>query len=1171
LPGFVHLHVHSEYSLLDGVARVEALAQEAARQGCKALAVTDHGVMYGVVDFYRACRDHGVKPIIGSEVYVAQRSRHDRVPGQDDDPYHLVLLARNETGYRNLVKLVSRAFIEGFYYKPRVDRELLQEHAEGLVALSSCLAGEIPRAVLSGQKKEARERAAFYRDLFGRENFFLELQDHGLAEQRRVNQALVQLGREMGIGLVATNDCHYLKKIDSRAHDVLLCIQTGKTIDDTSRLRFPTDEFFLKSPEEMETLFADVPEALGNTMEIAERCNFDFDFGTIYLPRFELPEGYDDAGYLRELCRQNLRERYPQPSREVEERLEYELEMIKKMGYSSYFLIVWDFVSYAKKKGIPVGPGRGSAAGSLVAYVLGITDLDPLRYGLLFERFLNPERVTMPDMDIDFCFERRQEVIDYVVKKYGEESVAQITTFGTMAARAAVRDVGRVLNMPYGQVDTIAKMVPAEIGITLERALETSPELRRSYRDDEGVRTLIDLARALEGLPRHASVHAAGVVISREPLIEHVPLQKTSDGAVVTQFPMETLEALGLLKMDFLGLRTLTVIAKTQEKVNLRGRKDFRVEEIPLDDPETYRLFQNGDTAGVFQLESGWVRDMLRELKPARFEDIIAAVALCRPGPMENIPEYIKNKRGQPQYIHPALEPILAETYGIMVYQEQIMQVASKMAGFSLGQADLLRRAMGKKKKEILDQQRQNFIEGCRANGIEEETADEIYRLIMRFANYGFNKAHSAAYALVAYRTAYLKAHFPVEFMASLLTSVMGNSDKVAFYVSEARRMGISVLPPDVNESQADFTVVGSGIRFGLAAVKNVGRGAIEAIVGAREGQGQFRSFDDFCRRVDSGQLNRRVVESLIKAGAFDSIEPNRAQLLSGVDRALEAAQEIHRHRRSGQLSFFDLGADDPGFVGVQEPLHVEDLPRNKLLAMEKEVLGLYLSGHPLSEYQDVLQAMVSAWADQLAEIPDGSGVVVGGLVAATKKITTKKGELMLFLTLEDLTGTVEVIVFPKVYRREAANLREDAVVVVKGRVSSQDEEIKVVADGIEPVEGKSGLHLRLTSEMLDRGVMVRLREILQSHPGSVPVYLHLPGKKVIVTDRRFWVEKTPELEGKIGEFMGRESLVLPSALKTEAPVAPTVSVELPDRPEPEGPAPAHAHGWSGPRQDKLV
>ncbi len=1165
---FVHLHVHTEYSLLDGANRIDAVVGQAARLGMPALAVTDHGAMYGAMEFYKACRDQGIKPIIGVEAYVAPRSRFDKTARVDDEPYHFVLLARNMTGYRNLTKLVSKGFLEGFYYRPRIDRELIAEHTEGLVALSGCLGAEVPQLILQERLSEAEEAAAFFRDVFGPGHFFLELQDHGLETQQTVNRELLRLAKRLGVGVVATNDAHYLERDDATAHDLLLCIQTASNLDDPKRLRFPTDAFYLKSPAEMARLFAEVPEALRNTLEVANQCHLEFEFGSFKFPRFEIPPGHTNGSYLRQLCYERLPARYgPEPSQEVLRRLEYELEMIARTGFAGYLLIVQDFVQFARQRGIPVGPGRGSAAGSLVAYVLGITDIDPLRYGLLFERFINPERVTQPDIDIDFCYERRDEVIRYVTEKYGEDSVGQIITFGTMGARAVIRDVGRALGMAYGDVDRIAKLVPFRVGMTLEHALEINPDLRRLYEEDPQVQKLIDIARSLEGLPRHPSVHAAGVVIANEPLVNYVPLARTSDGAVVTQYTMGPLEELGLLKMDFLGLRNLTVIDQTVKLVRQTRGVDLDMNRIPLDDQATFDLITRGDVLGVFQLESSGMRDMLRQLKPSTIEDVMAAVALYRPGPMENIPAFIQAKHGgQPRYLHPDLEPILRDTYGVMIYQEQIMQVASTMAGFSLGQADILRRAVGKKKKEILDEQREAFVEGCLRQGHSRKLAEELYELILKFANYGFNRAHSAAYGLIAYQTAYLKTHFPPEYMAALLTSITASTEKVAEYVEDCRRMGLRILPPDVNESVASFTVVDGGIRFGLAAVKNAGRPAIESIVRARQAGGPFASLQDFCERVDTRLLNRRAIESLIKAGAFDTLGARRSQLMAALDKALDQAHQVQRQRASGQVSFFSDDAFRQDFAPAEEALpDLAEFPHEMLLAMEKEVLGLYLSGHPLDQYRDLLARVHTVATSRLGELEEGQWVSLGGLVAARKKITTRAGEPMCFVTLEDLAGSCEVVVFPRTYESAAAYLEKDRAVYVRGRVQDVEEQPKVVAEEVLPLEeaprngdagpgrapggeangrrrrgpaGGNGRHrgsgggkrpngnrrvfLRLVEEAGAPHALELLKAILVQHPGDCPVYLHFPTRNKTIRARpEYWVDGSEALVRQLESVLG--------------------------------------------------
>jgi DNA polymerase-3 subunit alpha len=1135
---FVHLHVHSEYSLLDGAARIRPLAEKASRLGMPAMAITDHGVMYGVVDFYEACREVGIRPVIGCEVYVARRSRHDRTPRVDDDPYHLVLLASNEEGYRNLIRLSSLGHLEGFYYKPRVDDELLARHSRGLIALSGCLAGEVVRHLLAGEPGKARERAASYRDIFGRDGFFIELQDQGLEEQRRANPELITLARELGLGLVATNDCHYIERGDAEAHDVVLCIQTLKSINDPDRLRFGTDEFYVRSAEEMWARFGEVPESLDNTLAIAERCEFDFDFTQTHLPRALVPEGYDNQAFFEKLCWDGLARRYPKVTEELRRRLTYEMEVISRLGFTDYFLIVWDFVDFARREGIPVGPGRGSVTGSLVSYCLGITNIDPIRHNLVFERFLNPHRAEFPDIDIDFCDRKRDRVIDYVVRRYGEDRVAQIITFGTMAARAAVRDVGRALEMSFGEVDRIAKMIPFGPGVTLDRALAVTPELRDLADSDPRVGRLLDLARKVEGLPRHASVHAAGVVISALPLMDLVPLQRTPEGDVVTQFPMGVLSKLGLLKMDFLGLRTLTVIEEAAKTVEETRGERVDIDGIPLDDPAVYEMLGRGDTAGVFQFETSGMTDLVRRLQPEVFEDLSAAVALFRPGPMEMLDEFIEGRHGRKkvEYIHPSLEEVLGETYGVMIYQEQVMEVARRLAGFTVAEADLLRVAFKKKSPEVMAAQREKFISGAVSRGVGREVAERVFEMVERFAGYGFNKSHSAPYALVAYQTAWLKAHYPVEFMAASLTSVMGSSERVAYYVEECRRMGVEVLPPDVNESQARFTVAGGGIRFGLAAVKNLGEAAIEAIVAAREEKGPFRSLYDFCRRVDTRLLNKRAVESLIKAGAFDSLGGHRGQYLLALDRDLEAAQRHQRSEREGQLSLFsDVPAAGgapggaPGFEEADPPLPPCDpLPTASLLAMEKEVLGLYLSGHPLAQYQAQLVGLDTVSTAHLSERWEGDAVTVGGMISNTKKIVTKNGSHMMFATVEDLTGAVEVVIFPSVLEKYAGLLQPDATVIVRGRVSFKDEEPKVVADEIQPLKAGSEerVYVTIPPELEKQEFLERVRAVLELNRGGVPVYLNfLSCGKTLLVDRECWIRPDEDAIAMLSELVGEDGV----------------------------------------------
>ncbi|HHU32788.1 MAG TPA: DNA polymerase III subunit alpha [Clostridia bacterium] len=1125
---FVHLHTHTEYSLLDGAARVNLLVKRAKELGMKALAITDHGTMYGVIDFYKACLSQGIRPILGCEVYVAPHSRFDKRAQLDDNQYHLVLLAENEVGYKNILRLVSLGFTEGFYYKPRVDRELLGKYSQGVIALSACLAGEIPQLILNRNFSEAEATALFYKDIFGPDNFFLEIQDHGIAEQKEVNHHLITMGKRLGIPLVATNDLHYISQSESEIHDVLLCIQTGKTLADTERMRFPSNEFYLKNAEEMWQLFEYIPEALSNTVKIAERCEVKLEFGKLYLPNYEVPEGHTVDTYLEELCKQGIHERYQPITDKVVERLNYELEIIKQMGYSGYFLIVWDMIHFARNKGIYVGPGRGSAAGSIVAYALGITNIDPLKYDLLFERFLNPERVTMPDIDTDFCYERRGEVIEYLTEKYGSDHVAQIITFGTMAAKAAIRDVGRVMNIPLGEVDKIAKLVPNELGITLERALEVSKELQEVAQEPR-YKQLLEAAQAIEGMPRHASTHAAGVVIAKDELVNYLPVQKAGENGVVTQFPMQIVEEIGLLKMDVLGLRTLTVIGKALELIKKNRGIELKPERLPLDDQDTYDLLSSGESIGVFQLESSGMRNILRNLRPERFEDIIALVALYRPGPLGSgmVEDFIARKHGEVPvtYLHPKLEPILRDTYGIILYQEQVMRIASELAGFSLGQADLLRRAMGKKKPEIIAAQRENFLKGALENGINNTISAEIFDLMAYFAGYGFNKSHSAAYAFLAYQTAYLKAHYPVEFMAALLSSVMGSADKVTVYIEECRGLGIEVLPPDVNESLIDFTVQEGKIRFGLAAVKNVGTGAINSILEARS-EGPFDSLEDFCQRVDLRQVNRRVLESLIRCGAFSSVGTYRSRLLYMLDTAMESGQRVQEDRRKGQLSLFDFEAIDS--QAIVEP-NIPEFSQEDLLAMEKESLGFYISGHPLDKYRLLLSGLVTPIAG-LSELQDGSLIKVGGIITNLKRTTTKKGDIMAYFSMEDTSGSIEVLVFPKRYQDFASLLEEDKPVYVSGKLSVNDEERKVFAESIrllpqgEIIYKALEVLVRENSEQLLKSI----RNLLVAKHGKIPVRLCFPltRKKLELKDK-YWVTPDLELKEALEKLCGKGSVRL--------------------------------------------
>ncbi len=1109
---FVHLHVHTNYSLLDGACEIERLAKHLSDLKMKSVAITDHGVMYGVVDFYKTMLSYGIKPIIGCEVYMAARTMQDREPGIDDNLYHLVLLAKDETGYKNLMKLVSLGFIEGFYYKPRVDMEVLKNHSEGLIALSACLAGKIPSQLLAGNYDEAKKTAENFNEIFGKGNFYLELQDHGILEQRKIIKDILRLSKETGIPLVATNDIHYIDKEDAMVQDALLCIQTGKTLDDENRMKFQTSEFYLKSAQEMSNLFAYAPDAIKNTVEIAEKCNVKLDFNTIHLPTFDVPEGYTQDDYLEKLCYEGAHDRYPVITEKIKERLDYELDTIKKMGYSSYFLIVWDFINYARQNGIMVGPGRGSAAGSLVAYCLHITNIDPLKYNLLFERFLNPERVSMPDIDVDFCFERRQEVIDYVVKKYGENRVAQIVTFGTMAARAAIRDVGRVMGYPYGEVDTIAKMIPQEIGITIKQALEMNPELNKMYNENERVKRLLDVAKALEGFPRHASTHAAGVVISKDPIVEHVPLHKIgdADSVIATQYTMTALEELGLLKMDFLGLRTLTVIRDAINIVRHTKNIEIDLDKLPLDDKKVYEMLSRGNTAGVFQLESAGMRNLLTELQPESFQDVAAIIGLYRPGPLGSgaAEEFIKSKNGQKEihYLHPALKPILDETYGIILYQEQAMQIAQQLAGFSLAQADILRKAMGKKKQDVMAAQRESFIQGCVKNGIDKITAGKIFDEISYFAGYGFNKAHTAAYAVIAYQTAYLKAHFPVEFMAALLTSVIDNADKVAYYISECSRMGIEVLPPDINESYENFTVVSNKIRFGLTAVKNVGQNVARAIIKARKEKGKFVSFTDFAEKV-SGDLNKKAVESLIKSGAFSSIGAKRSQLLAIYETTLTNIQKQQKQNMKNQISIFDILDDTPSFKETLPDM--PEYPKVELLAMEKEMLGIYLSGHPLLEHEEELARNVTFYSKDKNDpttVQDNMAVTMGGLLTEIKTKVTKNNNLMAFATLEDLTGTIEIIIFPTIFEKYKSYLFTDSKIYVKGRLSyKEDESLKVIAEEIIPLKENNSAKPVVFSVSENEDINLDgVREFSAMYPGDTPVVIHLSdsGRSFILKDK---------------------------------------------------------------------
>ncbi|HOR85675.1 MAG TPA: DNA polymerase III subunit alpha [Bacillota bacterium] len=1159
MENFVHLHVHTEYSLLDGAGKIEELVAKAKELGMESIAITDHGVMYGVVDFYKQAKKHGVKPIIGCEVYVAPRTMGDRDPKLDAGQYHMVLLAENEEGYNNLIKLVSMGFTEGFYYKPRVDIETLRKYSKGIIALSACLAGAIPENIVNGNYEAAKAAALLYNDVFGEGNFYLELQDHGIKEQSLVNQEVIRLSRETGIPLVATNDVHYVKKEDAAVQDILLCIQTGKTVLEEDRLKFQGQEFYLKSQEDMYELFKYIPEALENTEKIAEKCSLDFSFGQVHLPVFDVPEGYTSDTYIRKLCYDGLKKKYGGITDELKDRAEHELSVITSMGYSDYYLIVWDYVKFAKDNGIMVGPGRGSGAGSLVAYCLGITNIDPIKYNLIFERFLNPERISMPDFDVDFCYERRQEVIDYVVGKYGKDRVAQIITFGTMAARAAIRDVGRALDIPYAQVDLIAKKIPFEIGMTIEKALAANSELRKLYEEDEGAKHLIDMSKAVEGMPRHSSTHAAGVVISEKAITEYVPLQMNED-VITTQFAMGTLEELGLLKMDFLGLRTLTVIRDTLRLIEEKGAEVPDVDNLKYDDPNIFRMISQGDTYGVFQLESGGMVQCFKELKPNCLEDIIAGISLYRPGAMDQIPMYIRNKHNPDKirYMHPALEHILDVTYGCIIYQEQVMQIVRDLGGYSMGRSDIVRRAMGKKKADVMAKERENFINGivdeagnilvagCVRNGIPAKTAAEIFDEVAKFAGYGFNKSHAAAYAIIAYQTAWLKYYYPVEFSAALITSVMGNTKKVAEYIQHCKGIGIEVLPPDINESSVSFTVRENKIRFGLAAVKNVGINAILSIIKARKERSRFEGLYDFLQKIDYSVINKRTVESLIKCGAFDRFGVYRSRMLAVYEKLIDSIQLQKKINVEGQISLFDTMEESGNLIGNIYP-EIKEHPKKNLLAMEKEMIGLYISGHPLEEYEPELKSSVTVTtADLLTDIEsetqnmgnnpelDGKKVTMGGIITSVKQKTTKTNNMMAFVELEDLYGTLEIIVFPKTYERFKNLLLQDSIVLVGGRISQKEEEAaKIICDTVAPLKKYMGkkLYIKINTE-LQPGIIEKLETLLIEHRGIQPVILvnEADGPKgkrqVIKVDSSIWVDINDILLNDLKEVAGQDCVV---------------------------------------------
>jgi len=1162
---FVHLHVHTEYSLLDGACRLGTLFDHVKSLGQKAVAITDHGVMYGVIDFYKAAKKAGVKPIIGSELYVAARTRFDRVYELDSESYHLVLLCKNMTGYKNLIYLCSQGFTEGFYIRPRIDFDLLQQHSEGLIALSACLAGEVQQLLLGGNYQGAKECALKYQALFGEGNYYLELQDHGLPEQAQVNADLLRLSRETGIPLVVTNDAHYIEKKDSKLHDVLLCIQTGKTVDDENRMRFTGQEFYLKSGDEMAELFPQAKQAIENTCRIADMCNVEFTFGEYHLPRFALPEGETDAfSYLQKLCQKGLEQRYGEVPEDYRQRLEYELGVIRKMGFVEYFLIVSDFINYAKDRGIPVGPGRGSGAGSMAAYCLRITDVDPMKYSLFFERFLNPERVSMPDFDVDFCPNRRQEVIDYVTEKYGADHVAQIITFGTMAARAAVRDVGRALNMPYAEVDLVAKLIPQELKMTLDKALNVSSELKKYYEDDPRVRNLIDMARQAEGMPRNASTHAAGVIIAAAPVYEYVPLAKGDQG-VVTQFGMTTLEELGLLKMDFLGLRNLTIIDDAVKMINRSGVR-LDLSKLDYDDPAVFDMIGKGHTAGVFQMESSGMTNVAMSMKPRSVEDITAIIALFRPGPMQSIPTYIERKNNPEKisYKHPLLREILSVTYGCIVYQEQVMEIFRVLAGYSLGRADMVRRAMSKKKFEVLSSERENFvhgnpaegIHGCVANGVSQQIANEIFDEMLDFANYAFNKAHAVCYAVVAYQTAYLKCHYPKEYMAALLTSVLGQTAKISEYIAQCKELGITVLPPDINQSYVDFTVAEDNIRFGIGAVKNVGVGLIEKLVQERQTGGQFTGFENFCERMARHDLNKRMLENLIKCGAFDSLGVKRSQLMRVYSDVLDSAADDKKNNLAGQINLFE--AFDTADTADSVLPDIPEYSQRELLSMERETTGLYLSGHPMEALQPlckkvgavsigrIYSAVAEGNDDQLQ---DGQMVTIAGVIASVKMKVTKNQSTMAYVVLEDLSGSMELLAFSKILTASGSYFMEDTPVIIYGRISArEDEEAKLICEEIYPLNSDYAMryaeirksktpYRRQQERQMPRTLFLRIPrsddplladalEMMRDYPGYNRVVIYCTGSGQKMSWNRTVAYDSRMLD-ELEKMLGKENVVM--------------------------------------------
>lgn len=1156
---FTHLHVHTEYSLLDGAARIKDLVSHAKELGMDSLAITDHGAMFGVIDFYKECKKQGIKPIIGCEVYTAMRKMTDKEPDKDKHQGHLVLLAKNEAGYKNLIKIVSAGYIKGYYYKPRIDKDVLREHSEGIIALSACLAGTVQHRLLNGDYEGAKKEASELLEIFGKGNFYIEMQDQGLEEEAMIRSGLIQISRELDIPIVATNDVHYVRKEDAGAHDVLLAIQTATSINDENRMRFPNDEFYLKSEEEMRKIFASIPEAIDNTQLVADACNVEFEFGQYHLPEFKAPDGKNNRDYLRELCFDGLKLRYGEnPDNSLKERLEYELGTIESMGYVEYFLIVWDFINYAKENGIMVGPGRGSAAGSLVAYCLRITDIDPIKYNLIFERFLNPERVSMPDIDIDFCYERRQEVIDYVTRKYGEDKVCQIITFGTMKAKQAVRDVGRALDVSYAETDAIAKAIPFDLHMTINKALDTNPELKKMYEENPKARQVLDMARALEGMPRHASTHAAGVVISKKAIDEYVPMY-LSDKGPATQFTMTTIEELGLLKMDFLGLRNLTVIRDALELIERNHGITIDFSNMGYDDAGVYEMIAQGNTQGVFQLESQGMTQFMKNLRPSCFEDIVAGISLYRPGPMDSIPKYIENKKdpSKIKYVHPALAPILDVTYGCLVYQEQVMQIVRDLGGYSYGRSDLVRRAMSKKKMSVMLEEKEYFIngktdaegnveiKGCIRNGIPKAAAEEIFNDMVSFAEYAFNKSHAAAYAVVAYETGYLKLHYPVEFMAALMTSVMGDSSQIPKYIRNCNEMGIEVLPPCVNKSYKKFSVEGDKIRFGLLGIKNVGENAIDAIITARETKGEPTNIFTFIQQLEISQVNKKAVESLIKAGACDCLSTNRAALMSVYEGLVESAQNSSKKNLEGQMSLFDIGGEDIGAESMTGRLpDVAPFSKDIALSLEKEMLGVYLTDHPLNDFADEIKEIVTVTSGELnhageeaemtgsTSIKDGMRATMAGMIASKRTLITKSNKMMAFLVLEDLYGVSEVVVFPNVYEKCVNYIKNDEVVAITGTINfKEDEAPSLLANNILPIrEAKSTqapasdrvqepeglIKLKVPSGDNLNTTLEQIKFTLQRHRGNAQVLIYLPDGKILKTDRDLWAEPTEALKNQL-------------------------------------------------------